>query len=261
MTDRFKTALVTGSTSGIGKGIATRLASLGYQVMLHGFGNKEEINQFKESLAKENSIKIAYHDADLSDNNAIDDLLKESYQIFGYIDILVNNAGMQHVDPVEQFPKDQWDQLIKVNLTAAFQLISGVIPSMKQQNYGRIINIASAHGLVASANKSAYVASKHGLLGLTKVIALETKDYNITCNALCPGWVKTPLVEKQLEKMAAEKGYSIKEATEELLTTKQPRPFFTTAEQIGGFVNFLCTEDANNISGSCLTMDGGWTAQ
>ncbi len=252
-------ALITGSTSGIGLGIAECFAASGADVFLNGFGNADEITKIQNTI-KSHGVNTAYSNADVSKPEQIEILIEQALQTFGRIDVLVNNAGIQYVSPIEDFSVDKWDEVIAVNLSAAFHTMRLLLPKMKQRNFGRIINIASAHALVASPNKSAYVAAKHGLAGLTKTAALETADYNITVNALCPGWVDTPLVRRQIEQRAAKSGLSIENEATNLLAEKQPKKIFTTPANVGAFAVFLCGEDANTITGSCLGMDGGWTA-
>lgn len=253
-------ALVTGSTSGIGLGIAQRLAAKGMNIMLNGFGTTEQIEQARQSIAA-HGVKVGYHGADLSKPHEIDALIYSTGEQLGEIDVLVNNAGIQHVSPVEHFDPAKWDAVIAINLSAAFHTTRLVLPAMKAKNWGRIVNIASAHGLVASANKSAYVAAKHGIVGLTKVVALENAKTGITCNAVCPGWVLTPLVQAQVDARAKNEGITIDEAKVNLLSEKQPSQEFVTPEQLGGLVAFLCSEDAQEVRGVAWNMDGGWVAQ
>ncbi|NJL07225.1 MAG: 3-hydroxybutyrate dehydrogenase [Methylacidiphilales bacterium] len=256
-----KVAVVTGSTSGIGLGIAQALAAKGADVMLNGFGEPAEIEKLRAGIAEKHQVRAAYNGADLSKPAETRGLVEAAIAQFGRLDILVNNAGIQFVSPVEDFPEEKWEQVLAINLSAAFYAIKHALPGMKARNWGRIINIASAHGLVASVNKSAYVAAKHGLLGLTKVVALETAETGITANAICPGWVLTPLVQKQIDAIAARKGISNEEASRELLSEKQPSKQFVTPEQLGDLVLFLCSDAASNLRGASLSMDGGWTAQ
>ncbi len=253
-----KTAIVTGATGGIGGGIATMLAQAGARVMLHGFGTP----QFDAAAwGATHNTQAAYFDGDLSQPATVEALVNATTAAFGQVDILVNNAGMQHVSPAEDFALDKWQSVIALNLSAAFYGIKYTVAGMKQRGYGRIINIASAHGLVASANKSAYVAAKHGLLGLTKSIGLETAGTGVTCNAVCPGWVLTPLVQAQIEARAARENISVADATHALLAEKQPSLQFVTAEQVGAYVVFLCSAQAAQVTGSVQSIDGGWTAQ
>lgn len=256
-----KTALVTGSTSGIGAGIAIRLASYGANIAFNGLGDVNENKAFAEKIAKEYNVTTGFFGSDLTKEENCYDLIDKVNSTLGSVDILVNNAGAQYVSPLEEFPNDKWDFLIALNLSAPFHLSKAALPLMRRHNYGRIVNIASAHGLVASAGKSAYVASKHGLVGMTKVIALETAKENITANAVCPGWVLTPLVQKQIDAIAAQDGISNEEASQKLLKEKQPSLQFATPEQLGGLVGFLCTNDASQITGTTQSMDGGWTAK
>jgi 3-hydroxybutyrate dehydrogenase len=256
-----KTAIVTGSTSGIGLGIARALAGAGSCVMLNGFGEASVIRRECEQITKEFGVRVAYDPADLSRAAEIKKMVEAAANEFGQVDILVNNAGIQHTAPVETFPPDRWDAVIAINLSANFHAISAVIPHMRQRNWGRIINIASTHGLVASVEKAAYVAAKHGVIGLTKVVALETAKTGITCNAICPGWVLTPLVEKQITDRASREKIPVQQAKAELLAEKQPSHEFATPQQLGGLAVFLCSDAADQIRGAALPVDGGWTAQ
>jgi 3-hydroxybutyrate dehydrogenase len=256
-----KVAIVTGSTSGIGLGIATALAAEGCSVMLNGFGEASAIEALRARLANEHGVGVAYSPADMSKAAQIRDLVADAVRRFGSVDILVNNAGIQHVDKVVDFPDENWDAVIAINMSAAFHATKAALPHMLANKWGRIINIASAHGLVASAEKSAYVTAKHGLVGLTKVVAVETANDGVTCNAICPGWVLTPLVQKQIEARAAAEGIPVKQARDDLLREKQPMLDFTTPEQIAAFAVFLCGEAAKTITGAALSVDGGWVAQ
>lgn len=256
-----KTAVVTGSTSGIGLGIAQALASQGAEVMLNGFGDRQEIDKLRLGLERLSGTRAAYHEADMSKAAEVAALVLDAERLFGKVDILVNNAGIQYLAPVEDFPADKWEQILAINLTSSFHTIRAALPGMRARNWGRIINIASAHGLVASVNKAAYVTAKHGLVGLTKVVALETATTGITCNAICPGWVLTPLVQKQIDGLAAHDRMSEAEAKSKLLAEKQPSRDFATPEQIGGIAVFLCSDAAAQMRGSSLSVDGGWTAQ
>jgi 3-hydroxybutyrate dehydrogenase len=256
-----KTAVVTGSTSGIGLGIARALAAKGANVMLNGFGDAAAIEQLRAGLASEFSVQVMYDGADLSTHAGCEALIRNAEAKLGAVDILVNNAGIQHVDPVEAFPVERWDAVIAINLSAAFSTIRTALPGMKARGWGRIINVASAHGLVASVNKVAYIAAKHGLVGMTKVVGLENAENGITCNAICPGWVLTPLVQKQIDARAAAQGISVEEAGRDLLSEKQPSKRFTTPEQIGDLTVFLCSPGGDNMTGTPLSIDGGWTAQ
>ncbi|MBK0393635.1 3-hydroxybutyrate dehydrogenase [Ramlibacter algicola] len=252
-----KTALVTGSTSGIGLGIAKALARQGANIVLNGFGDVEGP---KAEIAKLGA-KVGYHGADMSKPAEIEDMMKSAAAQFGRVDILVNNAGIQHVARIEDFPPERWDAIIAINLSSAFHATRLALPAMKAANWGRIINVASVHGLVASAEKSAYVAAKHGIVGLTKVTALENATSGITCNAICPGWVLTPLVQKQVDAKAAALGVSNEEAKKVLLGEKEPSMQFTTPEELGELAVFFCSPAANNVRGVAWNMDGGWAAQ
>jgi 3-hydroxybutyrate dehydrogenase len=254
-------ALVTGSTSGIGLGIARSLAEAGYQLILNGFGEPDVIDQVLADIDALSSHSPIYIGTDLTRSEAIDVALTEIIESSGPISVLVNNAGMQFTAPVDEFPVDKWDQIIALNLSAAFHTTRLCLPGMKEQNFGRIINIASVHGLVASVNKPAYVAAKHGLIGLTKATALETAEMNITCNAICPGWTHTPLIQTQIEKRAADLNISIEDGGGSLLAEKQPSKQFVTTDQLGALTRFLCTDAASQITGASLPVDGGWTAQ
>jgi len=252
-----KTALVTGSTSGIGLGIARTLALRGANIMLNGFGDVEGAKAGFSDL----DVAVGYHGADMSKPAEIEAMIQACLTQFGAIDILVNNAGIQFVANVEEFPPDRWDAIIAINLSSAFHTTRLALPGMKQRNWGRIVNVASAHGLVASAQKSAYVAAKHGLVGFTKSVALETATSGVTVNAICPGWVLTPLVQKQVDARAAAAGVDIEEAKRRLLAEKQPSLQFTTPEQLGELAVFLCSPAADNVRGVAWQVDGGWTAQ
>ncbi|QAZ37986.1 3-hydroxybutyrate dehydrogenase [Methylibium sp. Pch-M] len=256
-----KTALVTGSTSGIGLGIAIVLARQGANIILNGFGDSEAPKAEVLAAGKAHGIKVGYHGADMSKAAEIEALMAYAAADFGGVDILVNNAGIQHVANVEDFPVAKWDAIIAINLSSAFHTTRLAIPQMRRKNWGRVLNIASAHGLVASAGKSAYVAAKHGLVGFTKSIALETATTGITVNAICPGWVLTPLVQKQIDDRSAREGIPVSQAEEELLGEKQPSLQFTTPEQLGELAVFLCSDAAANVKGQAWAMDGGWTAQ
>ncbi len=257
MSLKGKTALVTGSTSGIGMGIAHSLALQGANIVLNGFG---DVDGAKAHIAA-TGAPVDYHGADMSKPAEIEAMMAFAAQRFGGVDILVNNAGIQHVANVEDFPVGRWDAIIAINLSSAFHTQRLALPGMRQRNWGRIVNIASAHGLVASAGKSAYVAAKHGIVGLTKATALETATTGITCNAICPGWVLTPLVQKQIDARAAAGNISLDQARTDLLGEKQPSLQFTTPEQLGELTLFLCSAAADNVRGVAWAVDGGWTAQ
>ena len=252
-----KTALVTGSTSGIGLGIAQALAQQGANIVLNGFG---DVDGPKAAIGT-HGVKVLYHGADMSKPAEIEDMMRVADEHFGPVDIVVNNAGIQHVARIENFPAERWDAIIAINLSSAFHATRLALPAMQAANWGRIINIASVHGLVASAEKSAYVAAKHGIVGLTKVTALENATSGITCNAICPGWVLTPLVQKQVDAKAASQGVSNDEAIKMLLGEKEPSMQFTTPEELGQLAVFFCSPAANNVRGVAWNMDGGWAAQ
>ena len=252
-----KTALVTGSTSGIGLGIAIELAKQGANIVMNGFG---DVDGAKAQISAQD-VKVEYQGADMSKPAEIEDMMKSATAAFGGVDVLVNNAGIQFVSDVEDFPTERWDAIIAINLSSAFHTTRLALPHMQQQKWGRIINIASVHGLVASAGKSAYVAAKHGLIGLTKTVALETAKTGVTCNAICPGWVRTALVERQIEALAEKNGTDIETAARELLAEKQPSLGFVAPEQLGQAAVFLCSDAAAQMTGTHLSMDGGWTAR
>jgi 3-hydroxybutyrate dehydrogenase len=256
-----KVALVTGSTSGIGLGLARALAAAGADLVLNGFGDAAEIERLRRGLAGEFKIKVIYSPADMTKPAEIEAMVKQALSELGRIDVLVNNAGIQHVAPIQDFPIDRWDAIIAINLSASFHAIRAALPGMLKRNWGRIVNIASTHGLVASVQKAAYVAAKHGLVGLTKVVALETATTGVTCNAICPGFVLTPLVQKQVDARAQQKHLGIEEAKRDLLSEKQPSQAFITTEQLGALAVFLCSEAAAQVRGVAWTVDGGWTAQ
>jgi 3-hydroxybutyrate dehydrogenase len=256
-----KIALVTGSTSGIGLGTACRLAAQGAHVVLNGFGDAEVPKAEVAAAGKAHGVRVGYHGADMSKPAEIEAMMAYAAKDFGGVDILVNNAGIQHVANVEDFPVEKWDAIIAINLSSAFHAMRLAIPAMRKKNWGRIINIASAHGLVASAQKSAYVAAKHGIVGLTKASALELATTGVTVNAICPGWVLTPLVQKQVDARAAKDGVDNEEAKRRLLGEKQPSLQFTTPEQLGELAVFLCSAAADNVRGQAWAVDGGWTAQ
>ena len=256
-----KNAIITGSTSGIGEAIARTLATEGCNIMLNGMGDKAVIDGLVSEFPQKYGVKTVYSAADMSKPADIKQMVADCKAQLGSVDILVNNAGIQFTAPVEEFPEEKWDAIIAINLSASFHSIKAAIPLMRGQNFGRIINIASVHGLVASTNKSAYVAAKHGIVGLTKVVALETAETNITVNAICPAWVHTPLVQKQIEDKAKAQNISIEEATAKLLGEKQPNKRFIKPENIAAMIVFLCGENGNSMTGEIITMDGGWLAQ
>jgi len=261
MTLKGKVALVTGSTSGIGLGIARALAREGAAVMLNGFGDAATIEAARTEIAGLSGARVGFHGADLSKPAEVEALFAEARKTVGAPDILVNNAGIQHTAAIEDFPPERWDAVIAINLSAVFHCTRLALKDMRARNWGRIINIASAHGLVASVQKAAYVAAKHGVLGLTKVTALETAETGITCNAICPGWVLTPLVQKQIDALAEREKLSPDAARMRLLGEKQPSRAFVTPDQLGGLAVFLCSEAAQQIRGAAMPVDGGWTAQ
>lgn len=254
-------AVVTGSTSGIGLAIATAMAKEGASVVINGFGDAAEIEAIRVSLEREHGVAVSYVPADLSTAQGCVDLIRQASSRHGNVDILVNNAGIQYLAPIEQFPAERWDAIIALNLSAVFHCTAAVLPLMKQARRGRIINISSTHGLVASVHKAAYVAAKHGVIGLTKVTALETAGQGITCNAICPGWTKTPLSEKQIDDYAAKIGRDRTEVAREMLAEKQPSEQYVLPEQLGAAAVFLASPAAAQMTGAQLTMDGGWTAR
>ncbi len=258
---RGKSVLVTGSTSGIGLGIARKFAAAGSKLTLNGLGDAHEIETIRCEMAEAFGVDVAYSPADMTKPAEIAQMIDMVTRTHGAVDILVNNAGIQFTAPIQDFPPERWDAIIAINLSAVFHGTRLVLPQMLERNWGRIINIASAHGLVASAQKAAYVAAKHGVVGLTKVVGLETAKTGVTCNAICPGWVLTPLVQQQIEARAARNGTSIAQENEQLLVEKQPSAAFVTVEQIGDLALFLSSESASQIRGAALSMDGGWTAQ
>jgi 3-hydroxybutyrate dehydrogenase len=257
---KSKTAIITGSTSGIGTGIATAMARAGCNVVINGFGKQNEIKRIRSWLETEFGITARYDGSNMTKPDEIEKMILNAEKSFGSVDIIINNAGIQHVAPVDEFPVEKWDAILSINLTAAFHMIRIAAPLMKKNGWGRIVNIASAHALVASPYKSAYVASKHGLAGLTKTVALELAEQNITCNAVCPGYVKTPLVDGQIASQAKERGISEEEVVRNVLLGAQPTKKFTTVEDLGALVAFLCSEPASNITGAIIPADGGWTA-
>ena len=256
-----KSAIVTGSTSGIGLGIARAFAEAGMNVMLNGFGEKAEIERSRTEIERTFGVETAFSAADMSKPDDIARMIEEATRAFGQVDVLVNNAGIQHVEAIETFPPEKWDAVIAIDLSSAFHGIRAVLAGMKERRWGRIINVASAHGLVASPYKSAYVAAKHGVLGLTKTVALEAAEFGVTVNAICPGYVLTPLVEKQIPETAKARGISEEQVVKQVLLAAQPTRQFVTTEQVGAVALFLCTEAAASITGAALPIDGGWTAQ
>ena len=256
-----KSALVTGSTSGIGLAIARALAKEGANLTINGFGDAAAIEKQRGELQSEFGIKVWYSPADMSKPGEIAGMIAQAEKEFGSLDVLVNNAGIQHVANVEDFPVDRWDAIIAVNLSSSFHTIRAALPGMKRRKWGRIVNIASAHGLVASGQKAAYVAAKHGVVGLTKVVAIETANAGITCNAICPGWVLTPLVQQQVDARAKAEGISNEQAKVALISEKQPMHEFTRPENIGALAVFLASDAAASITGSAYSIDGGWVAQ
>ena len=254
-----KSALVTGSTSGLGKGIAEGLAAAGCNVVLTGFGDAAEIEALRTELESKHGVKAAYHHADLANPAEIRQLMTQAIAQFGVIDILVNNAGFQFVSPIEDFPEEKWNAMLAVNLSAAFHTTKAVLPGMRERGWGRIINIASVHGLVASPFKSAYVATKHGLVGLSKVTALETARDGITCNAICPGYVHTAVVHKQIDEQARVTGISRERVIEDVILAKHPNKEFVQVEHVAAYVLFLCSEAGSSTTGAAIAMDGGWS--
>ena len=255
-----KVSLVTGSTSGIGLGIARALAAVGSAIVLNGFGKPEDIAETQARLVSDFGVKVRYSPADMSKGGPIADMIAMTLDNFGRLDVLVNNAGIQHVSPLEQFPVEKWDAILAINLSSAFHTTRAALPPMRKSNFGRIINIASAHGLVASPFKAAYVAAKHGIVGLTKVTALEAAEANITCNAICPGYVYTPLVEAQIEGQAKAHGIPREQVIRDVLLAQQPNKRFATVEELGALSVFLASGAAASITGTALPVDGGWTA-
>jgi 3-hydroxybutyrate dehydrogenase len=256
-----KVTIVTGSTSGIGLGIARTLGKAGSHIVLNGFGDPNEIGMLRHAMERDHGVRVVYSAADMSKPDEVRQMVNFATKELGRVDILVNNAGIQHTASVQSFPAARWDAIIAINLSSAFHATAAVLPQMLERNWGRIINIASTHGLVASPQKSAYVAAKHGIVGLTKVVALETATTGVTCNAICPGWVLTPLVQKQIDEHAAREGIDVAEAKFDLLVEKQPSHEFVTPEQLGACAVFLCSDGAAQLRGQALAIDGGWTAQ
>ena len=259
MTLKGKTALITGSTSGIGLGIAQGFAAEGINLVINGFGKPKDIEKERAGLEAA-GVKVVYNAADMTKPDEIAAMIEDTVRELGSLDILVNNAGIQNVAPVEEFPPEKWDAIVAINMSSSFHTIRTAIPHMKKQGWGRIINIASAHALVASPFKSAYVTAKHGLLGLTKTVALEVAQNNITCNAICPGYVLTPLVEKQIPDTAKARGMTEEQVKHDVLLAAQWTKKFVTVEQIAGTAIFLCSNHAENITGTHISIDGGWTA-
>ena len=256
-----RSAVVTGSTSGIGLAIARAFAAEGANVMLNGLGDAAAIEKLRAGLEKEHGVKVRFNGADMTKPEQIRELVSKAESDLGAVDILVNNAGIQHVASIDQFPEDRWDAIIAINLSSAFHATKAVLPGMKRRRWGRIVNIASAHGLVASPNKSAYVAAKHGIVGFTKASAVETAEEGIRVNAICPGFVHTPLVQRQIEDRAREAGISEERATKEIILAPQPTKEFVTVEQIAATAVFLCSAGAAQINGASISVDGGWTAR
>jgi 3-hydroxybutyrate dehydrogenase len=256
-----RVAVVTGSTSGIGRAIAEAFAREGANLMLNGFGDAREIEALRSSLEKSHGVTVRYHGADMRKPVEIADLVRRSEEAFGRVDILVNNAGIQHVAPVDEFPEDKWDAIIAINLSSAFHATKAALPGMKQRRWGRIINIASAHGLVASPNKSAYVTSKHGLVGFTKAVAVEVAEHGVRSNAICPGFVLTPLVQKQIDDLARQHGVSAERATKDILLAPQPTKEFVKVDEIAAMAVYLASEAAAQVNGASFSIDGGWTAR
>ena len=256
-----KAALVTGSTSGIGKAIAEFFVRSGANVMLNGFGDAAQIEKLRSSLAQANGVDVRYHGADMSKPAEIRDLVRATESAFGKVDILVNNAGIQHVAPIDEFPEDRWDAIVAINLSSAFHATKAVLPGMKQRRWGRIVNIASAHGLVASPNKSAYVATKHGIVGFTKATAVEVAEHGVRANAICPGFVLTPLVQKQIDDLAAKHNVPKEVAIRDMILAPQPTKEFVKVEEIAAMALYLVSEAAAQVNGAMFSIDGGWTAR
>ena len=256
-----KCALITGSTSGIGLGIAKALAAQGCNIILNGFGEMSAITNLQKSISKEYNVKVHYSAADMSKPDQIRAMIQEAESLFDSVDILVNNAGIQHVSPIDEFPEEKWNAILAINLSSNFHTTKAVLPKMKTKNWGRIINLASVHGMVASPYKSAYVAAKHGVLGLTKTTALEVVDYNITCNAICPGYVLTPLVEGQIDQQAAAHHLPREKVISDVILASQPKKSFVEVDQLGALAVFLCGENASSMTGAILPVDGAWTAR
>ncbi|GGC99290.1 3-hydroxybutyrate dehydrogenase [Aquisalinus flavus] len=256
-----KTAIITGSTSGIGLQFAHGLASKGVNIMLNGFGDAGEIETARKEIEEQYGVKAAYNGADMTKPDQIAELIKETKSAFGSLDILINNAGIQKVSPIEDFPDDKWDAIIAINLSSSFHTIKHAVPIMKQQGSGRIINLASVHGLVASPYKSAYVAAKHGVIGLTKTVALEVAEHGITCNAICPGYVETPLVQNQIADTAKARGMTEEEVKNNVMLEAQPSKEFITYAQLNGLLFYLCSDAGGGANGASFNIDGGWVAK
>jgi 3-hydroxybutyrate dehydrogenase len=255
-----KTAIVTGSTSGIGLGIAEAFAREGANVVLNGFGDAVQIEQTRAALAHRTNARVLYSPADMSKPKAIEHMIRQTADTFGGVDIMVNNAGIQHVAPIEEFPDEKWDAILSINLSSAFHATKLVLPMMRKKGWGRVINVASAHALVASPYKAAYVAAKHGVLGLTKVVALEAAEDGITCNAICPGYVRTPLVEKQIDDQARAHGITRDKVISDVLLKEQPNKRFVEVDELAALALFLCSDNGGSVTGAALPVDGGWTA-
>jgi 3-hydroxybutyrate dehydrogenase len=255
-----KTAIITGSTSGIGLGIAEAFARAGANIVLNGFGDATEIERTRAELAQRANAMVVYSPADMSRPKAIEQMVRQTVDTFGTVDIMVNNAGIQHVAPIEEFPDEKWEAILAINLSSAFHATKFVLPMMRRKGWGRVINVASAHALVASPYKAAYVAAKHGVLGLTKVTALETAEDGITCNAICPGYVRTPLVEKQIDDQAKAHGIDREKVISDVLLKNQPNKRFVEVAELAALALFLCTDNGASVTGAALPMDGGWTA-
>ena len=256
-----KSAVITGSTSGIGKGVADALAASGVNIVLNGFGDTDAIEAQRADLEEKYGITAVYNGADMTKANEIRAMMATAAETFGSVDIVVNNAGIQHVSPIDEFPTEKWDAIIAINLTSAFHTTAAALPIMRKTGWGRVVNIASAHGLVASPFKSAYVAAKHGILGLTKTTALETAQDGITCNAICPGYVRTPLVEAQIPDTAKARGITEEEVVRDVILSAQPTKSFVGLEELGALTVFLCSDAAKSFTGASLPVDGGWTAK